>query len=247
MNAQADATAHQFDAFDKLITFRDPSKPDVSTHFKTMVKVGLRTIPLTLWQPLIGYGTRVLLVPDVASLSDHPNEQPRGYEAGSSYHHVKALYMPSRNCIVVGGYYLQGGKKTVNEDPDECICHELGHAYDSYLGAQSHALGQTETYSHFSHSQAFEKAYSQDAAKINGDNKKQLEYFLQTGRAGQEELFAELFPTLFRKGLHPYTRDDLIVKSFPTVLGLIKRVRDLDPEYIRSRDLYESHVKNFAH
>lgn len=224
--ARSSDSAVKKDPFDELIIYSDPSNPKrvtVSKTFYGMVKEGLRSLPANLWQPLIGYGCKIMLTPYTADVKGEGVEKcPRGYAPGSTYYNVGGVYLLDKKYITVAEFYLDHkGKPQRSEDVADTVCHELGHAFDHFLGERM-AEEKSQYYGHFSHTKAFTEAYQKDAATLSPHAKKELAYYLQTeDKAGQEELFAELFPIIFDKSAVTGSDDDLLIRSFPTTISLI--------------------------
>jgi Flp pilus assembly protein TadD len=232
--------------YDGLIAL--PTKgAKASAEFVALIREGIRQMPEIIWKPLMSDGYKILVCGRVDEQIDvDPKGQPRGYAKGETYANVPALCEWDRKTIVVGEYFNRGAQPVKNTDPIESLKHEMGHAYDKYLGQLSRKTNQSETYAVFSTSNAFKAAYDADVAKIsNPKDREQLNYYLQSGTAGREELFAELVSLTFEANVAPRSTDELLLKSFTTTSKAIATVRDLDPEYIRLRDLYNSHVRNF--
>jgi tetratricopeptide (TPR) repeat protein len=223
--ARGESSADQKDDFEWWITHND-KKPRVSKAFYGAVKEGLRSLPRPVWEPLANAGYTVLLTPHVNDIEGKEwNEHPRGYDKGTTYANVGGLFLTERKAIVVAEYYVdEDTKKTIqNEDPSGTVCHELGHAFDDFLGFTYAAAG--DGYSEFSHGARFSDAYRKDAAKLTPAVRKRLDYFLQTGdKAGQEELFAELFPILFNEADYVGSDDELLRKSFPSTIALMSEL-----------------------
>src|SRR5262249_47270544 len=94
----------------------------------------------------------------------------------------------------------------------------------------------------FSNSAAFENAYDADVAHVPERLKKRLHYFLQPGKVGAEELFAQMFPLLYGGAPWPGSDEDLFATAFPRVLKVMQE--NLDPNHLRIKDVYQTHVKN---
>lgn len=219
---------------DQWITVPLPFQGKITTLFVAETEKGLSTIPAWIWRPLRQKGLQIWLVPhtpDAFGPNDpDPASQPRGYALGSTYDNVPALCLVGR-LVIAQEYRQPDGKWVPNKDPDGAVAHELGHAYDRYLGNQMVDLSQGGQYKLFSHSQAFTDAFDADAPNVRPEDKQMVAYFLQSGKAGQEELFAELFPLFFeREGRMQI--GIALKRSFPTVLAAIERARAKDPHYV---------------
>lgn len=249
--AVAHSKANHHDNVDAFVIVPQQFGGKVSPRFLAIVRQTIHGIPKTIWEPLYAYGYRVHVVPHVVDdFTDRdckPEDQPRGYKKGATYKNVPALAMPHRKVLIVAQNYLNDeGKEETMKDPDHAMCHELGHAYDEYLGFLSKKMNLSEKYDGFSQSKAFAAAYESDAKKIEGKERETFSYYLQSGKAGQEELFANLFVFLWDNQLvEPGSHDDMTRAKFSNALKSISEARSLDPEYIRLKDLYDSHVKQY--
>lgn len=221
--ARSGKSAATRDSFDSMIVYRNPGHPDVSTAFYGVVKEGLRTIPSSVWQKLSNYGCRVMLAPHVVDvMSEKANQHPRGYKEGKTYRNVPAIYFTERKYITIAEFYFnEEGKELRNNNPAETACHETGHAFDDCLG---HLLSTSSTiYPLFSHGEEFSAAYAKDIPGIPVSDHARLHYYLQSGKAGQEELFAELFSIFFDQSAQVQGSDDeLIERCFPHSIALMK-------------------------
>jgi tetratricopeptide (TPR) repeat protein len=221
--ARADSSAAKSDSFDELLLYKDPRSARVSKEFFGMAKEGLRAIPSYLWQPLINFGCKIVLTPYTAEVKGEGIEKcPRGYKKGSTYLNVPGVYLVDKKFITIAEYYIKDdGKPTHNDLVADTVCHELGHAYDAYLGSVTDNTS-SKYYRHFSHGKQFCDAYAKDATTIPAIVRLDLAYYLQPDdKAGQEELFAELFPIIFDQSAIPGSKDNLLERSFPETLALI--------------------------
>lgn len=249
--AVAQSKSGHRDDIDQFVIVPQMFASKVSPRFLAIVRQTVHGIPKTIWEPLYTYGYRVHVVPhvvdDFTERDGNPADQPRGYKKGSTYRNVPALAMPHRKVLMVAEFYLNDeGKEVTVKDPDHAMCHELGHAYDEYLGYLSKKMNMSEKYDGFSKSKAFAAAYELDAKKIEGKERETFSYYLQAGQVGQEELFANLFVFLWDNNLvEPGSHDDMTRTKFRNALQSISDARSLDPEYIRIKDMYDSHVKQY--
>jgi hypothetical protein len=228
--ARSSKSASMKDPFDTFISYKDPKKSNVSTSFYGMAKEGLRAIPHGIWQPLLDNGYKVILTPYVTDIkTDGCDKRPRGYRKGSTYYNVPGLYIPEKKFMVIAEYSLgYDGKPVRSSDVVDIVCHEFGHAVDAYLGVQRNP---SVPFACFSHDKLFFDAYTCDAKNLTASERQELEYYLQPdNKAGQEELFAELFPIIFDEAAQvPGSDDALLAKRFPTTLALIAKTLHVVP------------------
>jgi hypothetical protein len=211
---------------------RSASKPDpswlarqrgVSSRFADEITAALGTIPQPYLNALGSSGYRVVLsqkITDVVPTASH--QQVRGYEASTTWNSVYGMFNRTSKRLVMaeladqsklgraGLYPLTDRQRRIG-----IVRHEFGHAMDQYLG-------------NFSHSDSFIKAYERDAATLNYSEKQSLNYFLQSGRAGAEETFAELFACIDGHGCDQQ-QDQILRDHFGDLItmiqGRVSRVR----------------------
>ncbi len=90
--------------------------------------------------------------------------------------------------------------------------HEVGHAVDDVLGIPSQ-------------SKAFIKAYEEDVKNISIFDKDKIGYYLQEGRVGLEETFAEVYASLTGGGsftkIEVHTAEQFL-RMFPKTAGIVR-------------------------
>ncbi|HEY9683326.1 MAG TPA: hypothetical protein V6C86_17235 [Oculatellaceae cyanobacterium] len=133
-------------------------------------------------------------------------EQPRGWPAGKTWNDADGGYMPDRKQINVA--------ENTNAGPSNrtqgVIDHESGHAVDDALGRPSHDA-------------KFEEAYKKDIANIK--NPFQMTYLRQTGDAGKEETYAEVYGALRGSSANP-AETQTTLATFPNVAKVIQEELD---------------------
>lgn len=113
------------------------------------------------------------------ALPELKGEKPRGWPPGSTWDAVDGAFSPGKKLIVVAEDVEQpNGQWQKSNRTADITRHEAGHAADAALN-------------YFSSSPEFGKAYDDDKAKISATDAKTLSYFLQSGKSGPEETFAE--------------------------------------------------------
>lgn len=113
------------------------------------------------------------------ALPELKGEKPRGWPPGSTWDSVDGAFSPDKKLIVVAEDVEQpNGQWQKSNRTADITRHEAGHAADAALN-------------YFSATPEFGKAYDDDKAKISAPDQKTLSYFLQSGKSGPEETFAE--------------------------------------------------------
>lgn len=113
------------------------------------------------------------------ALPELKGEKPRGWPPGSTWDSVDGAFSPGKKLIVVAEDVEQpNGQWQKSNRTADITRHEAGHAADAALN-------------YFSATPEFAKAYDDDKAKISAPDQKTLSYFLQGGKSGPEETFAE--------------------------------------------------------
>lgn len=119
--------------------------------------------------------------------------RPRGWPKGTTWDHAGGGYWDSDKRIVVTEYVAEMGRRGELKGSRvglgrkaNVFFHELGHGIDD-------ALGEVSARS------AFMEAYRKDAKKIRAKRRaRRYSYFLQKGRAGRREIFAQAFSDRMR-------------------------------------------------
>ncbi|HEY9775159.1 MAG TPA: hypothetical protein V6C81_15445 [Planktothrix sp.] len=148
-------------------------------------------------------GTQIVTAGKISEVHPEWKGTPRGYPPGSTFDNCDGVYDGTK--IIIPEH-----ADAVQQDPEGVLRHEAGHAFDKALG-------------NYSHSKEFEDAYQRDLAKLTPEQRKQLDYYLQNGEAGPEELFAELFCSAVggRPDKNHFPLD--MAKLFPETYGLVQK------------------------
>lgn len=229
-----------------FLTFLSPDHKDLSDKAIAQVLLGLSQIPRTYRHQLEQAGYKVVLAPTVlAAMPELETKKPRGYQDGADWHNINGTFDRSTKRIIIGeqAHSLADGNKMKEGPLDETVQHEFGHAYDSYLGLSSKEQNTGDSNPEISHSKAFSAAYEKDLEKLPESLKSKLAYYLQSGNAGKEELFAEMFVLFFGHQPEPGSPQESFKTAFPSVLQLLEDARKSDPDYARLHALYDSKLK----
>ena len=133
--------------------------------------------------------------------------QPRGWPDGTDWDYVGGLSDPVKRQIVVAErqYDFDEWIKPSRTRADNTFFHEFGHALDHSVDGGN-----------FSSQKAFIDAYNKDYKIIRnkmGYDFSGYDYFLQEGRVGRQETFAQLFSNMFSKAVGSDKIDDLFVNT----------------------------------
>lgn len=235
-------SASASDTLDDFVVVQNP----VAAKTVAMVKRGLRTVPRAYQRELQEAGYKVLVCPTIVeAFPEMTREHPRGWSDDATWHNNNGVFKANIKTSVVAEKRLGlGGNSYIADDEiDKTAAHELGHAYDHFLGTYAKEQHFVDQYEWFSHGNEFSQAYNFDAAKIAPTYRKKLDYFLQPGTAGKEELFAQMFPLLYCGRPRPGSSDELFAQAFPHVLKVMSQ--SLSPVRLKNKDLYDSRIKTY--
>ena len=205
------------EGLDALMT--SPLDSELNQDFLALVKAGLRNIPREYRNRFQNAGFRINVVTNISKvMSDSEiKHHPRGYPEGATFANLDAYCNYKTKQVVI----IQT-EQTQKSLPDLSVCHEFGHAFDVIIApklSRFEAAAQNEgAWPFFSHTPKFKQAYQMDLSALPESSRAELAYYLQPDRAGQEELFAEMFPLLYCKQAAPGSRFELMRNSFPNVL-----------------------------
>jgi hypothetical protein len=188
----------------------------VSPEFTQEIIEAAATLPSAAINALMKAGYRIELshsVPDAVPSSR--NQQVRGYAPHSTWNDVFGMFNRTTSKIIMAQYAQLPDSHHKNDISQltnrqrrlGILRHEFGHALDEYMG-------------NFSHGASFKQVYEFERENITGDEKKTLSYYLQSGDAGREETFAELFAAHNGMGCDQVS-DALLQERFPNLTQLI--------------------------
>jgi len=228
-----------------FVTFLDPQHRGVSDTAVAQVMLGLKEIPRTYRHQLESAGFKVLVVPTVLdALPQLGGQRPRGFGGGQDWHNANGTFDRRTRTIIVAEKIDVAGQGTQEAVLDETVQHEFGHAYDYFLGLKRlGAASAANPNPEISQGSGFSQAYDRDVRNLPANLRGTFAYFLQSGAAGKEELFAQLFPIFFGNPPPPGSYGELFKVAFPNVLALVAEARKNDPDYERLRDTYDAKLK----
>ena len=214
-NMQAAAYDGTFD--DLLISA--PAQTENTSRIIALIKQGLSTIPRHVKRSLSEAGYCILIVPMTEDI-ENPGTHPNGYAENRSWRNVAGVFTSNKKQIIVAERVCRRSYAPVfNKHADETVRHEIGHAYDQFLG------NSLEWKGNISASSFFKTAYDKDSSDLTEQQRKEFHYFLQSDSAGKRELFAELFSTLCSQKTSNTTRAKEginLVRCFPGTTQLVK-------------------------
>lgn len=237
---------HDTDDLKDFVIFMDPTHKGVSNEAVARVMLGLSEIPRTYRHQLEAAGYKVMVAPTVLDVMPQlATAAPRGYAAGDDWHNSNGAFDRQKKMIVIGEFVKTEGQngQVIEGHLDETVQHEFGHAYDMYLGASKLGATTKDPFPEISHSKVFSDAYNLDAAAVPANLRKKLEYYLNPGDAGKEELFAQMFVLLFGHRPPPGSPSEYFQVAFPRVLAVLESARKNDPDYERLQGIYEAKLK----
>lgn len=131
--------------------------------------------------------------------------QPRGWPDGRTWDDADGAYLGGSRQIVVAETTRSGPSERL----DGVVRHEAGHAMDSALGR-------------FSRTEEYQRAFREDTARFNDEQRREHRYLLQGNNAGQEEAFAEVYGALNGASANPH-ETERILRDFPATAALVRR------------------------
>lgn len=187
------------------------NKGVVSNAFRLEIREALNSIPQPVRVALHKGGYSVVLCQSVPSAVPNARYQKvRGYSANTSWSEVAGMFDRRNKRVVLAEQGKEHGRLVTPERRLGILRHEVGHAFDNYLG-------------NFSHSPAFKRAYESSVARIPAAERPYLSYYLQPGSGGIEETFAELFASCQGQGCDS-TIDELLHRRFPALAAMINDI-----------------------
>lgn len=154
--------------------------PAVTGNFVSSIEEMIEQLPLSVLRMLKHKKGRITILPSTVE-SDYrmQNVRPRGYDSGSTWKNNSA-YCRGNN-VYISQYRLNSSTGNYDTTDTEVgsVRHEVGHAIDYCLG-------------YVSQKEKFRHAYRLEAAQVPRQHRGRLSYYLQSGRGGPSETFAEL-------------------------------------------------------
>lgn len=169
----------------------------VQVDFRKAVDEALAGIPDPVHVAVMAAGYELRIAPTLTDVLPRlAGKHPRGHDVGTVWDELDGGLFVQDRLIVVASSALEDGQyvATSTARAGQLLRHEYGHAWDLISR-------QSET-------QEFIAAYGKDAVVLRSwlskpipkDALKQLGYLLQSGSAGRQEAFAEIFAYLLGGG-----------------------------------------------
>lgn len=186
----------------------------VSESFVQEVNSASRSIPDEIWRIVKQAGWRVRLadsvVGGVPSLRD---VAPRGWPNGWTWDNTDAVHLPYvKQLVIAETRRNQFGQVVRCNRIGGVLRHELGHAFD--------VVGDQRTPTR-SAAPEFLAAYLADLNRMNREQKRVLQYYLQREDAGPQETFAEAFGLVLGGGSDVLHRA-AFEESFSSVIKYVR-------------------------
>lgn len=176
-----------------------------TADFSTTVNDTYNALPQNVRDALTKDGVKVVPTNRVTDvMPELAGQKPRGWPPGSTWDDVDGAYDTTGKRVIVA--QRQGTNPPSGNDVSGLTRHETGHAVDHLRN--------------FSHSPDFQTAYDREAGALPKPDAQALDYFLQPGDSGKEEMFAELFATT-NGGATTNYRGFLLKKDFPDTLKVV--------------------------
>lgn len=198
-------------------------KSPVSNDFISEINADVAALPEAWKNALCKGGYKITLSKTLTdSVPAAKNQQVRGYKTSATWSQVFGMFDRSKRRVVMAE--LAKSSEAANaplvtlNDPQTragIVRHEFGHAVDDYLGYKSH-------------SPKFAQAYQAGLKRLTAQDKVILNYYLQAGDAGKEEMFAELFAAMSGNACDPVA-DQLLRAKFPEAMQEVVAVSKMNP------------------
>lgn len=181
------------------------ARSEISADFRSELNEAISKMPDPVRKTLaragvsIKTGHKIIDVqPDLAGI------QPRGWPEGTTWDNADGVFFRAKNEVSVAEYYKPFWSQLYarTDRGAGTLLHESGHAFDAALGGASKQP-------------SFVRMYSNDVANLSLDDIKLVPYYTQSGNAGPEEAFAEIFAQNLVGGPGGAGRD--IRRYFPNV------------------------------
>ena len=169
------------------------SATSVSDRFQRETQDASRTIPPQVWKTLNEAGWRVQLAEFVVDAAPSlRGVRPPGWPRHLTWDNSDAISLPTAKLLVVAEKrHNRSGEIVASSRVAGVLRHEIGHAFDLAAGRGSQTL---------SASSHFVQAYQQDRSRIEAADRASFAYYLQDGRNGLQETFAEAFAVVLGGG-----------------------------------------------
>ena len=168
------------------VTISLVSATTVSDRFQRETETATRSVPPQVWKTLDDAGWRVQLAEFVVDAAPSlRGVRPNGWPRHLTWDNSDAIHLPNAKLLILAEKRRnRAGEIVASSRVAGVLRHEIGHAFDMAASRR----GQ-----HLSASQEFAEAYRHDISRVSDADRDSLAYYLQPGRSGSQETFAEAF------------------------------------------------------
>lgn len=181
-------------------------KGNVSPEFRKKMLEEIAKLPEADRKLLANDGQRIVVAGKISEIEPSLKDvKPRGWPEGKTWDDADGAHFRDKKIIAVTENTNAGKTKRA----EGVLRHEVGHAIDQAL-------------KDFSQSPEFKAAYDKDVEKLSPFDRAKQQYLLQTGEAGTQETFADVYGAINGASANPHQTQE-ILKKFPAVAELIKK------------------------
>jgi hypothetical protein len=202
----------RFERRDEFVTGLNEN-PSLSGAAYKAVEHQLDMIPPTIRHALKEAGYIIVLTPTLlAAVPEASSAVPPGHASDTNYDNISGLFLRDNKRILIAEQRQSkvDGKYYQNMMLGQAVKHEVGHAYDDYLGS-------------YSSGDDFSNAFEKDGDRLREQDKSQLSYYLQPGTRGRSELFASMFDVVYTPDPERLQSQRDLMKAFPKVYELMTK------------------------
>lgn len=172
------------------------------------------SIPESVKNTLVRNGVRWKIVSTLIDYDPLLAAKPaRGWGDGRDFRYVAGTYSFRHKAVLIAEKALRTKDNVLSLKGHRLLTtlHETGHAFDWAM-------------KHFSKTAEFRSAYNQDIAALNDEQRKKLQYYLQSNDAGPEETFAELFADVIVQQEHLPQERPSVIEFFPSCFSVVRNL-----------------------
>ncbi|HRX78893.1 MAG TPA: hypothetical protein P5307_07510 [Pirellulaceae bacterium] len=191
------------------------SATSVSDSFQRETQKATKSVPPQVWKTLDDAGWRVQLAEFVVDAAPSlRGVRPAGWPRHLTWDNSDAIHLPTSKLLVVAEKRRnRSGDVVASTRVAGVLRHEIGHAFDMASGGSGRLLSTAPS---------FIQAYQQDVSRIAAGNRTAFAYYLQDGRNGLQETFAEAFAVALGGGSSNIEPAEF-ESSFPRVMAYTRR------------------------
>ncbi|MBI5176319.1 MAG: hypothetical protein HY986_25775 [Candidatus Melainabacteria bacterium] len=193
----------------RIIKVLPPAKGETAVSVETIkaTREALKRFPRSILCLFYQQQCSILLAPYVTTAAPElKNQKPVGQEIAQSYDEMSGVFSKEHGAIVAENLY-SFGRSGKNQHLQKTLAHEAGHALDHMLCDASLTV-------------EFIAAYENDRKLMSAAQRQARQYFMQEGKRGPREAFADLVAALY--GTEDNFQDSKIARVFPNCAKLIQ-------------------------